>query len=164
MKEDGVHDRELTASESAFIDAHSGTKANPMALVSARALTQDELSADLRDALTVVETAELLGVSLSQVRRRVRERTLYSYPSAGRGARRLLPRWQFVDGREVPHLGDVMKLLPREFTPLDVKGFVFNARVDHPTDGATFRMLDWLLDGQDPAAAVALADAQNFTL
>lgn len=156
--------QELSAAEVAFMDAHSGTKPNPVVLFESRIQSEFERAADLDEAMTVSEVASLLGVSPSRVRHRLSAQTLYAYPSAGTGVGRLIPRWQFVGGKEVPHLGEVLRALPAEFTPMDVKAFVLNARVDHPTRDVTVGLLDWLSGGNDPAEAIALADDQQHTI
>lgn len=156
--------QELSVAETAFMDAHSGTTRNPQALVEARIRSEVERATDHAQALSVQDTAKLLDVSPSRVRHRLGDRALYAYPSAGSGVSRLIPRWQFVGGKEIPHLGEVLRALPEEFTPIDVKAFVLNARIDHPATGETIGLVEWLSSGNHPAAAVALAHDQQHTI
>lgn len=154
----------LSADELAFLQAHSGATPNPQALAEARIANAVNEENELSDALTVREVADLLGVSPSRVRHWLADGSLYAYKSQGRGTERKLPRWQFHHGDVIPHLGEVLNALPDNDAPLGVKAFFLNARVEHPTSEENYSVRDWLLGGQDPAEAIALADEQKYTL
>ena len=85
------------------------------------------------DTLTVDQVAELLGVSASRVRHRIGDGSLYCLPDrAGGVSRAALPTWQFEGGDAIPHLPEVLCVLPGDFTPVEVRDFAFNAQVEHP--------------------------------
>jgi hypothetical protein len=150
----------LTPDESAFLDAHGGVSDNRQALVKARVAARVRSGTLARENLRVEEVAELLQISASRVRHRLRDGTIYSYPSRGRGVPRTIPSWQFDDRTAIPHLAQVLDSLPRDFTSAEIRDFALNAEIDHPVNDATVPLLDWLRDGRDPAPAIELAQTQ----
>lgn len=58
----------------------------------------------IRDSLSVEEAAEVLDVAPHALVERVRDRALYGFDL---GERLVLPRWQFSQGKPLPHLARV---------------------------------------------------------
>ncbi len=110
--------------------------------------------------MTVGQAAELMRISASRVRHRIREGSSYAYASGGRGVGRRIPTWQFHVPEPVPDLAAVLTALPERFRPSDIRAFALNALVDDPDNGVTVPLLDWLRDGGDPATARALAESE----
>lgn len=107
-------------------------------------------------AYDVADVADLLGVDPTRVRQRLRARTLYGLRGDGRIWR--LPRFQFDDsGHEVPHLGQVLRVLPPDLHPRAVEGFLASPKAELMADGEARTPRDWLLSGGpvDPVLALA---------
>lgn len=151
----------LPRSDADFLDAHGGVKDNREALLQERVAARLRRQRLVEDTLNVDQVADLLGVSTSRVRHRISDGSLYCFPSEGRGVARRIPAWQFEQGDAIPHLAHVLAGLPDDFSPVEVRDFAVNAKVDHPTRGTQVPLLQWLLDGGDPAPAVELAAAQD---
>ena len=151
----------LPRSDADFLDAHGGVKDNRGALLQERVASRVRQQRLGEDTLSVDQVAGLLGVSASRVRHRISDGTLYCYPTGGRGVARRIPAWQFEGGGAIPHLAQALSSLPSDFTPVEVRNFALNARVDHPTREAQIPLLQWLRDGGDPAPAYELAAAQD---
>lgn len=150
----------LTRAEVDYLEQHGGVTDDRAALVGSRvaAAVRDEAAAS--ETLTVEQASELMRVSTSRVRHRIKEGSLYAYPSRGRGVSRRVPSWQF-DGREpAPHLAAVLDALPERYRPSDVRAFALNAAVDDPDNGVSVPLLAWLHDGGDPELARALAASE----
>ncbi|RLV56094.1 DNA-binding protein [Aeromicrobium phragmitis] len=145
----------LSASEQAFIDGHSGTVAASRSLATARLTDASDALTTHHAALTTAQAARLLGRSESRVRHMIREHELIALPSGGRGRARLLPRWQFRDGRPLPHAAKIIAALPAELDPLTVEDFFMRGTVDTATRSTA--VADWLFAGGDPAPVVDLA-------
>lgn len=135
-------------------DLTPGSLAASDAQVAARQL---ESAAGLRtSALTTAQVAELLRTNASYVRRLAGQGHLFT---AGRRDRSLLfPAWQFVDGGRIPHLRDVLRVLPRDFHPLSVEAFMTDPA--EQLDGHS--PAEWLAGGGAPDAVVALADDEAW--
>lgn len=116
-----------------------------------------EYAALLASALMPREVAERLGVDVSRVYHRLKERTLYGV-RAGEGWR--LPLFQFDLGgggfREVPGLGKVLAALDPAFDPLAVQGWLTAPDPDLEVAGRPVSPREWLLRGGDPAAIAPL--------
>lgn len=112
----------------------------------------------LAGALDVAEVAQLLGVDPTRVRQRLRARTLYGLRVQGRSWR--LPRFQFDEtGREIPHLGAVLRALPDTLHPRSVEGFLLSPQPELSTDGEPTGPRDWLRGGGPADPVVELAAA-----
>lgn len=154
-----------TEAEEAFLDAHGGVRDDREALVKARVSTDLRSVATRGQTLTVGEVAETLGVSASRVRHRVSEGTIYADPPPEQGpARRRIPTWQLHQGHVIPGIIEVVNALPEDFTPSEVRGFVLNAVIDHPTRDQQVPLVEWLLDGGDPQTGVRLAEDQALAV
>jgi hypothetical protein len=150
----------LTATEIDYLEQHGGVTDDREALVRSRVAAAVREGAGDRDSMTVEKAAELMQISASRVRHRIREGSVYAYPSRGRGVGRRIPSWQFRGPEPVPHLAAVLDALPERFRPSDIRAFALNARVDDPVNGVTVPLLDWLHDGGDPETARALAESE----
>jgi hypothetical protein len=104
----------------------------------------------------VAAVATRLGVDPTRVRQRLRERTLYGLRGESRTWR--LPRFQFDDaGHEVPHIGQVLRVLPPGLHPRAVEGFLNSPKPELMSDGEPHTPRDWLLSGGPADPVVALA-------
>lgn len=150
----------LTGPEIDYLQQHGGVRDDRDALVRSRVAAAVREGTVERENLTVERAAELMRISASRVRHRIREGSVYAYPSHGRGVGRKVPTWQFRGAEPVPHLAAVLNALPERFRPSDIRAFALNANVDDPGNGVTVPLLDWLRDGGDPEIARALAESE----
>lgn len=110
------------------------------------------------DALNVGAAADLLGVDATRVRQRLRARTLYGFRANQRTW--LLPRFQFDNGAEIPHLGEVLRVLPADLHPRSVEGFLAVPQPELTApDGEPTSPREWLRSGGPAAPVVALAES-----
>jgi len=145
----------VSAAERELLDEHSGASPNPTSLAMHQFHEAVGAWSSRREALTTAQVAELLGVSASRVRHLIVEGRLYALPSAGRGSPRLLPGWQFRDGRRMPGLARVLRALPPGLSPLTVADFFARAVIEEASSGTTAR--DWLFSGGSVEPVVELA-------
>lgn len=150
----------LTATEIDYLEQHGGVTDDREALVRSRVAAAVREDTVERESMTVEQAAELMQISASRVRHRIKEGSVYAYPSSGRGVGRRVPYWQFHGPEPVPHLAAVLNALPERFRSSDIRAFALNAEVDDPDNGVTVRLLDWLRDGGDPEIASALAESE----
>jgi len=150
----------LTATEIDYLEQHGGVADDRDALVKSRVTAAVREDTVQRESMTVEQAAELMQISASRVRHRIKEGSVYAYPSGGRGVGRKIPYWQFHGPEPVPHLAAVLSALPERFRPSDIRAFALNAEVDDPDNGVTVALLDWLCDGGDPEVARALAESE----
>lgn len=150
----------LTGPEIDYLDHHGGVTDDRQALVKSRVAAAVREDAVERETLTVEQAAELMGISASRLRHRIKEGSVYAYPSGGRGVGRRIPRWQFRGREPVPHLATVLAALPERFRASDVRAFALNAEVDDADNGVTVPLLDWLRDGGDPETGRVLAESE----
>ena len=151
----------LTAAEIGYLEEHGGVTDDRDALVRSRiaaAVREDTVE---RENLTVELAAALMQISTSRVRHRIKEGSVYAYPSRSRGVGRKIPHWQFRGSEPAPHLAAVLDALPERFRPSDVRAFALSAHVDDPDNGVAVRLLDWLRDGGDPEIARAIAESED---
>jgi hypothetical protein len=110
----------------------------------------------IETSLSTAKTAALLGVDVSRVRQRIRERSLFAveYEAEWR-----LPRFQFERGKVLPGLAHVLGALPAEMNPLDVATWFLNPNVDleGESDGISISPRTWLLRGGAPSVVAKLA-------
>lgn len=151
----------LTAIEIDYLEQHGGVTDDREALVRSRVAAAVREDTVERESMTVERAAELMQISASRVRHRIKDGSVYAYPSSGRGVGRKIPYWQFHGPEPVPHLAAVLDALPARFRPSDIRAFAVNARVDDPDNGVTVPLLDWLRDGGDPQIARRLAESED---
>lgn len=110
-------------------------------------------------SLGVEDAARRLGVNPSRVRQRLAARSLYGLKE---GNAWHLPAFQFVADGLVPGLDVVLRRLPADVGPLAVACWLATPNPDLTTRDDDERPLSprqWLLEGNDPEAAAALAAA-----
>ena len=148
--------QQLTPAE---VDELEEAGARPATAATSTAARADTLAWHLSVSATaydVAGVADRLGVDPTRVRQRLRERTLYGLRGEGRTWR--LPRFQFDDaGGEVPHLGQVLRVLPPDLHPRAVEGFLTSPKPELIADGEPRAPRDWLLSGGSADPVVALA-------
>lgn len=154
----------LSEADTSFLETHGDVRDNRDALIRTRAASRVRVSSLEREALTVEQTADLMGVSASRVRHRIGDGSIYAYPSTGRGVARKLPYWQFHNGAPIPQLASVLAELPDGYRPSEIRDFALNAEVDDPLRDAAVSLLEWLRDGGDPEPARELAAAQHYVI
>lgn len=154
----------LTAPEVEFLDAYSGTTADPEGLFDAQVATAIAETEQDHNAYTTAQVAKLLGVSTGRIRQLVNEGRLYALPSSkGRGTTRLFPDWQFVDGEPLPHVGEVASALPASTHPLAVRAFFLTGRIEI-RDEESMTVANWLRSGGavEPVLDLVLADTHGL--
>jgi excisionase family DNA binding protein len=110
-------------------------------------------------SLTVEEAARRLGVNASRIRQRLADRSLYGIKD---GNAWLLPAFQFGPRALVPGVSAVLRSLPPDIGPLAAARWFSSPNPDLCTrdaDEAPLTPLEWLLGGNPPEAAAALAAA-----
>jgi len=113
----------------------------------------------LASGLSVHEAADTLGVTDSRIRQLLGQRRLYGVRPRSRAW--VVPRWQFCDGRVLPGIETVNRVLPEDCHPLAVSGFLHTPQpelmVSGGDDGPPLSPLGWLGQGGAPEPVVALA-------
>ncbi len=110
----------------------------------------------LETSLTAGRAARLLGVDVSRIRQRLRERSLFGVEYEGEWR---LPRFQFERRKVLPSLAQVLAALPADVNPLDVAGWFLSPNPDLGLEGEPRALSprEWLLRGLPPERATALA-------
>ncbi|MCT1657885.1 hypothetical protein [Brevibacterium luteolum] len=110
-----------------------------------------------RNALTVDDVARLLLLSTEGVRARAASGDLYAFTSHSR-RNLLFPHWQFIDGRALPGLSQVMRALPEDYLPVDIEEFM--TQPAESLEGQT--PSEWLAADRPPSAVSSLADELSW--
>lgn len=159
-------DEDLTDSERRFLIEHGGLTAaelTPEALAEAASVVERAIAASIAEvragALTVSEVVTLLGQPRAAVLQAAASGDLYSVLVEPPATEPLLPRWQFHEGRVIPHLREVIAALPADEHPLLVQSFMTSWNEDY-LDG--WPPAAWLLAGRDPGAVVQYADELSW--
>jgi hypothetical protein len=113
-------------------------------------------AAATRGDYTTGEVAHLLGTQPANVRRSRAQGDLYT-SGIKHNRESVFPRWQFKDGRPVPHLRRVIPALPEDLHPLDVEAFM---TAPQETLGGR-SVVDWLSSGGALEPVLELADDLN---
>ena len=110
----------------------------------------------LETSLTAARAAGLLGVDVSRIRQRLRERSLFGVEYEGEWQ---LPRFQFERRKVLPGLAEVLAVLPGEINALDVTQWFLSPNPDlEPDDeGKPLSPRAWLLRGLPHERVAALA-------
>ena len=108
----------------------------------------------IETSLTTAQAAAMIGVDVSRVRQRLRERTLFGIEYEGEWR---LPRFQFERKKVLPGLNEVLPALPRQINPLDVAVWFLEPNTDLEATPLPLSPRAWLLRGGAPAAVAALA-------
>jgi hypothetical protein len=123
----------------------------------------DPLAQSIVDFVALVETsltagraARLLGVDVSRIRQRLRERSLFGVEYEGEWR---LPRFQFERRKVLPGLAQVLAALPADANPLDVAEWFLGPNPDLELEAGPRALSprEWLLRGLPPERAAALA-------
>lgn len=154
----GTQDQLLTRTEQQELAAAGSSQATPIRVAEGAASRAAWQIRVLESALDAGAAAELLGVDDSRVRQRLRERTLLGV-RGGTGGQWLLPRFQFTDTGEIPHLSEVLRALPHDMALRAVAGFLTSPKPELVVGGAPTDPIDWLLGGGEPELVVNLAAA-----
>lgn len=104
-------------------------------------------------SMTTKEVAKLLRTADSNIRRSIASRQIYSAGRDGRDGHRL-PVWQFAHNKPLPHLAEVLAVLPSDLHPLEVESFFTTA--SDSLNGMT--PAEWLATGGDVAPVLVMAD------
>jgi hypothetical protein len=118
--------------------------------------SQAQYMALLEESLSAAQAAKLLGVDVSRIRQRLRDRSLFGVEHEGTWR---LPRFQFERRLVIPGLARVLKALPEDLFPLDVIDWFVLADADLQleSDAAALSPREWLVSGRPVEAVVALA-------
>jgi hypothetical protein len=123
----------------------------------------DPLAQSIVDFIALVETsltaaraARLLGVDVSRIRQRLRERSLFGVEYEGEWQ---LPRFQFERRKVLPGLAQVLAALPEEVNALDVAEWFLspNPDLELEDEAQPLSPRAWLLRGLPPERVAALA-------
>jgi hypothetical protein len=121
----------------------------------------DPLARSIVDFIALVETsltaaraARLLGVDVSRIRQRLRERSLFGVEYEGEWQ---LPRFQFERRKVLPGLAQVLAALPEEVNALDVAEWFLSPNPDLELEDEPLSPRAWLLRGLPPERVAALA-------
>jgi len=126
-------------------------------------VAEDPLTKTIVDYMALIETslstaqaAAMLGVDVSRIRQRLRERSLFGLEYEGEWR---LPRFQFERKKALPNLAVVLAALPAELNPLDVATWFLepNIDLDANDDGTPVSPRAWLLKGGSPSTVAQLA-------
>lgn len=154
----------LPAEERAFFAAHTGLTSVDL-IPEGLADVDIEIAANRavaaqraeRKALTVDDVARLLLLSTDDVRARAASGDLYAFTSHSRRGL-LFPHWQFIDGRVLPGLSQVVRALPEDYLLVDIEEFM--TQPAESLDGLT--PSEWLAADRSPSAVVSLADELSW--
>lgn len=153
---------DFTDVERQFLIEHGGLTAAdlaPEALAETNAAVDRAVAAAADQvrtrALTLSEVATLLDWSHARVLRALAAGEMYSVPSEPPSVEPMFPRWQFRDGSVVPHLREVLAVLPIDEHPLNVEHFMTQPNVDY-LDGTP--PLIWLVEGRKLDPILRYAD------
>ena len=118
--------------------------------------SQAQYMALLEESLSAAQAAKLLGVDVSRIRQRLRERSLYGIGYQGSWR---LPRFQFERRLLIPGLASVLRALPDDLFPLDVIDWFLlpEAELQSDRDAAPLSPRAWLLAGRPVTPVVVLA-------
>jgi hypothetical protein len=118
--------------------------------------SQAQYMALLEESLSAAQAAKLLGVDVSRIRQRLRDRSLFGVEHEGTWR---LPRFQFERRLVIPGLARVLKVLPEDLFPLDVVDWFVLADTDLQLEGdaAPLNPREWLVSGRPVDAVVTLA-------
>lgn len=100
-------------------------------------------------SLSAEEVAKRLQVTPGRVHQMISSRELYSFRLDGK---RLVPDFQIRDGKLLPNIGQVNKVLPRTMHPLGIFNWYHQPNADLFVDDgmeALLSPLDWLAMGRD---------------
>ena len=107
----------------------------------------------IAESLTTAQTARLLSISESAVRRRRADGRLYSFPLFRHWR---YASWQFTDSGLLLGIDDVNRTIPRSVHPAFVRGLMLAPRPGLGPGDRLESPRDFLLRGGDPATVIEL--------
>lgn len=150
----------VTLQEKEFLTTYAGLAEEdltPQALLAVDAELAVNRAVAARDvqntSFSTQEVAKMLSMAPANVRRAVADGALYSVKTSP-GGHHWFPRWQFLHGRMLPGLREVIRALPRNYHPVEVEAFM--AAESDELRGMS--PVTWLAGGGDVSAVVTLAD------
>jgi len=108
-------------------------------------------------SLSAEEVAKQLKVTPGRVHQMISNRELYSFRLDGK---RLVPEFQFANGKLIPNIAQVNKVLPDTMHPLGVFNFLHLENTDLYIDEEQEELLSplaWLAEGRDPERVIFMA-------
>jgi hypothetical protein len=119
---------------------------------SLQSLTQYALM--IKESSTVKEVAARLGLNDDQVRQKIAKFELYSISVEGEAR---VPNFQFYSRGAIPGLDQILPLIPHDWHPLQVLGFLTTETPKLAIEGDAVSPTVWLQSGRDPEVVVAMA-------
>ena len=105
-------------------------------------------------SLSAEEVSRQLGVTPGRVHQMISSRDLYSFRLDGK---RLVPGFQVRDGKLIPNIAQVNKVLAKTMHPLGVFNWYHQENVDLFVDDeqkVLLTPLEWLAEGRDPGHVI----------
>lgn len=118
--------------------------------------TTVSLERALSNSISTQQASKLLGTQDSNIRRAIAQRRIYSASRDSRHGHRL-PIWQLIGDKTLPHLAEVLGILPTDLHPLEVESFFTTPQTR--LDGASPAL--WLATGGAVAPIIELADDES---
>ena len=147
---------DLSAGDQEYLARFSGVRAvahGDLAALDVR--TAARATAEAVAALSRSQVAALLGVDVTRVSHQTTAGDLFSY--RGGRSRPVYPDWQFTGGAVLPHLRDVLAVLPAGSHPVPVRAFMTSPDDALTLGGRPVSPRDWLVGGGDPGPVIGLA-------
>ena len=110
----------------------------------------------IETSLSTAEAATTLGVDVSRIRQRIRERSMFGVEYEGEWR---LPRFQFERNKVLPGVAEVLTGLPLEINPLDVATWFLEPNIDLEAgeNEPPMSPRTWLLRGGSSSTLARLA-------
>ncbi len=108
----------------------------------------------VHDSLSVPDAAQRLGVTTARIRQRLTHGTLWAFTS---GRHRLLPQAQFTASGTVPHLDQILQLLPKDLHPLTVQALLTEPQSSLVVEGRPVSIVAWLTGSDRTSTEIAQA-------
>lgn len=154
----------LTGSDRNFLTKHAGLNEEELTQETVDAAdieiaaTRSAAAQDVKTrTLDTQNVAALLKIAHANVRRAVREGTLFSVKTSP-GGHHLFPDWQFHHERALPGLRAVITALPDNYHPLEIEAFM----TSETPELRGMSPVTWLAEGGNVDEVVALADERAW--
>lgn len=144
----------LSGSAADYLSRNGGVTPDPGSVARVGLRTTQDWVRIVSTSHTPAQVARMLGRDPSRVRHLIADSGLYAIAV---GRNRLLPQWQFEDGRPLPGLREVLAALPATLHPLEVEGWMTSPSAELELRETPVPPRVWLAAGGDVQAAVALA-------
>jgi hypothetical protein len=110
----------------------------------------------IAESLTTTETARLLGLSPSTIRRRRASRSLYAFPH---GTQWRFAAWQFSTAATIPGIDALAPAIPTTMHPAFVRGLMLAPRRQLADGDQLISPREFLAGGGDPVRVIAIFEA-----